>query len=180
MLDERFYAAINDLMADLRTKLRDSQTDQGHTLSGRLRDSIDYEISSSKDKISAKMEMEDYGAIVEFGVKPSRIPFSGRSGNGGTSKYIQGLISFFEKRGLDEDDAKRAAFATAYVHKREGFPTKASSKYSKTGERTGFIRTVLKSEMDVIKEAISANFGLSVYFLFEEYFKDFENLKTEK
>ncbi len=176
MLDETFAAVIREVMTDLRTKLRASQADQGHTLTGRLQESTDYDIRAGRSAITAKMEMEDYGVFVEFGVPASRIPFSGRSGRGGTSQYIQGLISFFELRGLSGREAIGAAFATAHVHAREGMPSRESSRYSKTGERTGFIKTVLQDEVKNISEKIEKEFGIRIEFLFGENFKGFENL----
>lgn len=179
MLDQSFAAVIREVMTDLRTKLRASQDEQGHTLTGRLRDSIDYDIQTGNGVITARMEMENYGVFVEFGVPANRIPFSGRTGRGGTSQYIQGLISFFEKRGLSGREAVGAAFATAHVHAREGMPSRASSRFSKTGERTGFIKTVLQDEIKGISEKIEKEFGFKIEFLFGENFKGYENIKVQ-
>lgn len=176
MLDIGLDEIINAVMLDLRGKLRASQDDQGHTLTGKLRDSIDYTTTKGNGTITAKMEMENYGVFVEFGVKANRIPFSGRSGRGGKSQYIQGLISFFEKRGLSGREAVGAAFATAHVHAREGMPSRASARFSKTGERTGFIKTVLDNEVKSISDRIEKEFGIKIQFLFAETFKGFENL----
>lgn len=180
MLDNTFADIVREVMNDLRAKLRKSQDDQGHTLTGKLRDSIDYEMNAGSSSISAKMYMEDYGVYVEFGVQSNRVPFSGRSGRGGTSQYIQGLVSFFELRGLSGREALGAAFATAHVHAREGMPTRASSRYSKTGERTGFIKTVIESETDKITKDIEDKFGVRIEFLFAENFKGFENLTIQE
>lgn len=176
MLNIGLEEIINAVMFDLRGKLRTSQDDQGHTLTGKLRDSIDYTTTKGNGIITAKMEMENYGVFVEFGVKANRIPFSGRSGKGGKSQYIQGLISFFEKRGLSGREAVGAAFATAQVHAREGMPSRASARFSKTGERTGFIKTVLDNEVKGISDRIEKEFGIKIQFLFAETFKGFENL----
>ena len=167
---------VRDVMNEIRQSLRQSQTDQGHNLTGRLRDSIDYEIESNSDSISAKMYMEDYGVYVEFGVKADNIPFGGKSGKGGTSKYIQGLISFFELRGLSGREAIGAAFATAHKHKREGMPTRNSSRYSKTGERTGFVRTVIERDTKDISAKIEKEFGIKLEFEFKEAFAGFQNV----
>lgn len=176
MLDIGLDEIINSVMLDLRSKLRTSQNDQGHNLTGKLRDSIDYAVTKGNGIITAKMEMENYGVFVEFGVKANRIPFSGRSGKGGKSQYIQGLISFFEKRGLSGREAVGAAFATAHVHAREGMPSRSSSRFSKTSERTGFIKTVLDNEVKSISDKIENEFGIKIQFLFAESFKGFENL----
>ena len=169
---------VRDVMDALRKRLQDSQQAQGHNLTGRLKDSIDYEIAHDDNTVTAKMYMEDYGVFVEFGVPAERIPFGGKSGKGGTSKYIQGLISFFELRGLSGREAVGAAFATAHKHKREGMPTRNSRRFSKTGERTGFIRTVIEEDTKDITERIEKEFGFIIEFLFKDGFTGYENITT--
>ena len=176
MLKDELLPVIREVMTDMQTALRKSQADQGHTLTGRLSQSTDFEIEASDTEIRAKMFMEDYGLNVEFGVKANRIPFSPPGKRGGTSLYIQNLIEFFEKRGLETEEATGAAFATAYVHSREGMPTKASSKYSTTGQRTGFISAVLQDEKASIFEKIEKKFGVSLEFIFVNNFRVLENV----
>jgi len=175
MLDD-FTHVIEFVMLDLRDKLRKSQDDQGHRLTGKLRESIDYTTERTGNAIISKMYMEDYGVFVEFGVSADRIPYSGKSGRGGTSKYIQGLISFFELRGLSGREAVGAAFGTAAIHKREGMPTRRSSRFSKTGERTGFIRTVIEKEVKSITDKIEKEFGVIIELQFKDSFLGFEKL----
>jgi hypothetical protein len=175
MLSELTHV-IEFVMLELRDKLRKSQDDQGHTLTGKLRDSIDYTTEHTGTTIVSKMYMEDYGVFVEFGVSADRIPYSGKGGRGGTSKYIQGLISFFELRGLSGREAVGAAFATAAVHKRDGMPTRRSSRFSKTGERTGFVRTVVEKEVKSITDKIEKEFGVIVELQFKDAFLGFEKL----
>lgn len=180
MLDSSFITVVADVMTDLRGSLRKSQDAQGHTLTGKLRDSIDYEIQSGPGVISAKMYMEDYGVYVEFGVPASRIPYTpGTRGNGGTSQYIQALINFFELRGLSGREAIGAAFGTANIHAREGMPTRRSARFSSTGERTGFIKTAIEDNITKISDKIEKEFGIRIEFLFAENFKGYENLTVQ-
>jgi len=148
--------AMRQIQADLRKEL----TAQGHVLTGRLRDSIDFEIQETAGGIVARMEAEDYGLVMEFGVSSERIPYTiGGGRRGGTSRYIQGLIRFWNLRGVTGREGVRAAFATAVKHKREGLPTRASFRFSSTGKRTGFIQTVLDRQLDLISRTIEEKTG---------------------
>lgn len=151
-------AAMKRLQDDLRKELKA----QGHYLTGRLSDSIEYEIEAGTDTITAVMECEDYGLSMEFGVKAANIPYTPGSAAGGTSKYIQGLIRFWELRGVTGREGIRAAFATARKHKREGMPTHSSRVFSSTGERTGFASTVLEKDLELIAAILEEKTGLSL------------------
>ena len=171
---------VRDIMAQLQKGFRESLQEQGHNLTGKLSESIDYEIENSGGNITAKMYIEDYGLSIEFGVPASRIPYGGGKGSGGTSKYIQGLIRFFELRGLSGRNAVGAAFATAKKHKKEGMPTRASSAYSSTGKRTGFIKAALDKEIPLIEEMMSQKFGAILEFKFKDAFSGYENITVSR
>lgn len=113
---------------------------QGHSLTQILENSIKGKITGSK----AEGNMLNYGFIVNDGTKPEKIPYNG-SGKGSTksSKYITALINYFKIRGLSEEEAKRAAFATANVQKKEGMSTFRSRKYSKSKQRQNFLDIAL-------------------------------------
>lgn len=177
MLDSGFKAVIVEVMTDLRKELRQSQAAQGHRLTGKLEDSIDFEIEESPGEIVAKMYMENYGVFVEFGVSAGNIPYTpGNRGRGGTSQYIQALINFFELRGLSGREAVGAAFGTATIHAREGMPTRRSARFSSTGERTGFVKTAIENQTKSISDKIEKQFGVRIEFLFADNFKGYENL----
>ena len=109
-----------------------------------------------------------------------RIPFGGSGrGKGGKSAYIQGLISFWEKRGLSGREAVGAAFATAHVHAREGMPTRASYIHSNTGERTGFVRAAIAERIDEIQRSVEQKFGAFVELQFANALKNSEYLTVE-
>lgn len=152
-------------MERLQKTSRDNLEQQGHVLTGKLRDSIEFEIVEQGDKVTATMMCEDYGLAMEFGVPADRIPYSPGSG-AGHSKYIEGLITFFKKRGLNEKMAIGAAFGTARKHKREGMPTFASRRFSKTGERTGFASSALEKDLEYIGAAIAEKTGFVLQIAF--------------
>lgn len=150
-------AAMQRLQADLRTELKA----QGHYLTGKLHDSIEYNIEILPGLVRAEMECEDYGLAMEFGVPADRIPYSPGSG-AGSSKYIQGLIRFWNLRGVTGREGVSAAFATARKHKREGMPTRASAAFSKTGARTGFATTVIERDLEIIGRVLEEKAGVTL------------------
>lgn len=140
-------------MSYLKLALRKELRDQGHVLTGDLERSIDYEIRQVGDIIQSEMSGNDYGDALNDGVKAGSIPYT--RGSGATeSEYIDGLIRNFKFRGKSEEEAKRAAFATANTQKKDGMPTRGSMKYSKNGRRTGFIDHVLINDYEKVAELI--------------------------
>jgi len=168
---------ISDVMEILQTELRKNAEAQGHSLTGKLAESIEFEIEDNGDEVIGKMFAEDYGLILEFGTRADRVPFSGKTGAGGTSLYIQGLIDFWENRGLSGRDAIGAAFATAHVQAREGMPTKASGRFSSTGERTGFIRTTIEQNLSTIGSIIQDRYGAFLEIDFAKNLGQYDNIK---
>ena len=85
---------------------------QGHKLTGKLIESIEYTASVTASGFVVSILGEDYIAPVNNGVPAANIPFSGRSGRGGTSKYIQGLRRFAQiKFAASASKALSIAFA---------------------------------------------------------------------
>lgn len=162
-------------MKHLQKQLRTELKDQGHYLTGALHDSIQYRITKrGSTVVIAEMYALDYALIMEFGVPASRIPFSGsrRGGaSGGVSKYIQGLVTFFQKRGLGEREALSAAFATANVQKQEGMPTNDSFAFSANGRRTGFVSETLENDLDVVGKILEERTGFLLSLEFPAAFR---------
>jgi hypothetical protein len=128
---------------------------QGHSMGGGVVKSIEYVIKQEENSITLSGMMYPYGSIIAAGTPKNRIPFSGRSGRGGTSKYIQALQSYVQSR-MNISDAKKSlsvAFAIAHKQKAEGMPTKNSYKFSSTGKRLDWIEESLKK--DSVTEAIN-------------------------
>lgn len=169
-------ALIVDIMLELQTALRDTLAAQGHVLTGKLSDSIMFEVSADGDEIVGQMYVADYGIFVNVGVTADRIPFGGRSGKGGTSQYIQGLISFWEGRGLSGREAIGAAFATAHVHAREGMPSRGSYRYSSNGERLGFVQDAVESRIARIEKTLSEKFSATLEFEIADAVRSLQNV----
>ncbi|MGL4640884.1 MAG: hypothetical protein ACRCVX_14265 [Shewanella sp.] len=151
---------VKELMSELQAALRESLEAQGHKLTGRLSDSITYELSEDGRDAVGRMYFAEYGVYVNAGVSANRIPYGkGKGRKGGTSLYIQGLVEFWEKKGLSGREALGAAFATAKVHARDGMPSTASRRFSSTGERTGFVRAAIDSRLNDIEKKLGVKFG---------------------
>lgn len=150
--------AVIGVLTLIQSEMRDTLKKQGHYNTGKLSDSISYRITVKGDAIVGVIEAPDYAVYLDTGVPASRIPYSGRRGGGGTSQYIQGLITYFRDRGLPSREAKSAAFATAEKQRREGMPTRDSFRFSDTGRRTGFIKESVDSSIDRATDALEESF----------------------
>lgn len=138
---------------------------QGHA--GLIK-TMEERIRVVEGEVTGEIYMAYYYQFVNNFTPPAKIPFSGRTGKGGTSKYIEALIRFFERKGAD--NPKSAAFATAYTQKKEGRPTKGSYLFAPNGRRTGF----LEYSLDKIEERIYNQLAedLYQYFLTLQIFKN--------
>lgn len=170
---------VTDTMLELQAALRKELEAQGHTLSGKLSQSISFEVSSDGSEAVGRMYFEDYGVFVEVGVTADRIPYGKGGSKGGTSKYIQGLVSFWEQRGLSGREALSAAFATARVHAREGMPSRGSYAHTSTGERTGFVRTAIEGQLENIGKTISDRYGASLLLQFGEALSNHPSIRLQ-
>lgn len=152
------YDAVLKLIA---SAIRQELIDQGHYIApGGLADDIETKVKESLDSVELEIYMRNYAQYINRGVRPENVPFSGVTGSGGRSAYIEGLIKFAERRGFD--NPKSAAFAIAQKHKQEGIPTRASEKFSKTGARTAFLEAMEKKNIDKITTMIEKIQGESV------------------
>lgn len=129
----------------MRNALNREFKSQGHSFTGAWENSQTETILSVPRGIKAVGTAFSYGNIVSAGVTSGRIPFDGSTGRGGTSQYIQGLVGYFKKKGLNDKQALGAAFATAHTHKKEGMPSLGSYRYSKNGQRLRFISRAKKA-----------------------------------
>jgi len=154
--------------------LRKEFAAQGHSLTGKLEKSINGTVLARGYETTLNGVIYNYGQILNYGTTAARIPFYPGSGNK-TSKYIAGLIAYWKARkGLDDKEAKAAAFATAYKQKGrgnipgEGMPTVGSYAFSSTGERKRFIEIVADVLGGPIEKQLSDGFDSIVHRKFNE------------
>lgn len=156
-------------MSLLKLQLQEKLKAQGYGTpqSSSLIRSIEPEIRTVATVVVGSMYMNDYYQFVEEGVPAASVPFTPGSRRGGTSKYIQGLISFFRRKvRLGFKEAVRASFATANKHKREGIPLRTSLKYSRDGTRLNFIKDTLKEYLPEVEKLIQRQIGNEIELTF--------------
>lgn len=160
------------MMRHLEIELKKELQNQGHKLTGKLIESIRFEVEEMHNAVEGVMFFEDYYVYMEYGTKPDRIPYGGRGGTGRTSKYIEALIKYWKLRGKSDKVAKSAAFATAKKQKQEGMPTKNSFSFSKNNRRTGFVEHTLKTQndklIDILKSTGQEDFQKGLFEIMKE------------
>lgn len=129
--------------------------DQGHVLTGALQKmEIDTKIKLSS--VVSEILMEEYFDRINDG-RPS-----------GTYTDVRKLTTYFQRRGLQGNEAPRAAFATSRKHYLEGMPTRASYRFSRNGRRTGFIdQSILK--IDPVINEIFGTFAEGLLKILDGY-----------
>ncbi len=147
---------LEPLEVFLRDELGKEWIAQGHSMTGRALKDIDFVSTVTAQAFSLGIWIPHYSYYLDRGVPAENIPFSGTTGHGGKSKYIQGLINYVEKRmGITEiSEAKSVAFAIAHTQKKEGMPTRGSYQYSSTGERTRWFSGVVEQKETLIRQTI--------------------------
>ena len=149
--------ATNFLIDQIKKELEG----QGHRASGELIESIGAEIKNTGDQIIANILMEDYGWVLDTGVKRSKIPYSRKRDNnkrirGGVSQYIEGLIKWaLIVKTSDRKKAKSFAFAVAQRAKLAGHPTKGSYSYSKNGRRKAWSKWAVERNQRQIEDILN-------------------------
>jgi len=116
---------------------------QGHYFSGKLAD-MKVVVATEGDTLVAKIYMEEYGLIIDKGVKADRVPFG--ANRGAFSELIEGL----KKRFGSLESAFKIAKSMAFYDS----PTPGSFAFSSNGHRTDFIgRTIINTRVldDVTK-----------------------------
>lgn len=144
---------------------------QGHNLTGKAIREMETRIVEKGNVTVIEGYVIDYMATINAGVTASRIPYTRGSG-ARSSQYIKGLTEYVKRRmGKSEREAQRIAFAIASTHKKEGMPSKASRRFSKTGKRTGFIEQALEDVEPQLLELIERGVEESIIFVIDSFFK---------
>lgn len=136
-LDNYTYMVLEVLSQFLEFKMKSELELRRHNYTGRLSDSIDFEIKEELGKKTLVCVMEDYGIAINRGYTPEdarkRISYGnilqtrGFSSIGGKSGYILELEGWFERKlGLSDKKAKKAARATLKKHLEKGYISRRS------------------------------------------------------
>lgn len=165
----------SDRLADLIKRELEAQ---GHKDTGRLYNSIKASLTYFNDTVSSVIEAEDYYIYVNDGVSKTNFKLS--------RNYINRVKASFQRKGLTDKEALQAAFATAYVHKLYGIPSKAhtinrKSKlppgrgaqfYSRVGRRRGFMNVIVGKEDILIAQRIEFRIERLINNEFDSIFKN--------
>jgi hypothetical protein len=162
---------LNELGVYLTRELTRELLQQGHKATGSLIKSISQAVEFYKNALVLIIEYNDYGAVINNGVKPAKIPF-GKKGGGGKSAYIQGLYDWVfntKKLATTEKEALGITFAIAHTHREYGMPTPKSFSFSSNGRRVGFQDYVLAEKSDEIINLIQKNIDEPVWATFDQF-----------
>lgn len=150
---KEIYAGAFRLINEL---LRQELGDQGHRLTGALEDSLD------------AVQSKDGKADILTGTAAYYAKFvqDGFPAGSASMKQFPFMVRYFQQRGLQEEDAKRAAAATIRTWMNQGMPSVTSKAFSKTGSRTDFARNAFVGAQARIDEYMtnSIDFGVEEQF----------------
>ncbi len=155
---------MNNAARFLNSKLVDELRDQGHYLTGSLERSI----NGSYGVINGRRKTEAIGYALDYAIKLNDPQHELKN-----LPTVGELVKYFLLRGLPIMEAKRAAFNTRKKQEKEGMPTKASSRFSKTGVRTQFIDRAWRTSEQKVDSMVDAGMDR----IFDEEFK---KQKTER
>jgi len=142
------------LGAFLVDKLRKELLEQGHRSTGKLMDTMRYEINNKGDTFEILIYAQGYAKAINNGTPP------------GNWVNLQDLADWVERKGIasGEKDIKRAAFFIRKKIFEKGTPTPNSFNFSSNGRRTDFIGAVMDANQKVIVAELFKVFSKSVIF----------------
>lgn len=117
--------------------------EQGHVATGRLKDSLRVEVKFDGRTLVGEFKAMDYGRYVDSGVPASRIRYP--------IDAIKDWIKVIEPS-MNGKERNSFAWAIWAKHKKEGMPTNASRRFSKSGKRTDWIKDGTKIAEDKFDE----------------------------
>lgn len=142
---------------------------QGHNLTGKAIQELETRIVQKGNDTIIEGYVIDYMAELNEGTPASRIP---PRGSVAFDRYVRELTDYVKKRRLTgRRTAEQIARAIANVHSREGRPSKASARFSKTGKRTGFIEQALSDIEPQLAQLIERGIEESITFVIDSFFQ---------
>lgn len=147
ILRSNFIKGMQYLVEQDKTEIQD----QGHVATGRLRDSVNVKFVFDGDSLRAEFYAEQYGLALDQGLGPDQMRIGWRKW-----KEVSKGWARIVKPELSEKEIDTFLFFVWRKHKREGMPTRASSRFSKNGRRTGWIK-------QGSRKAENIDFGINQY-----------------
>lgn len=122
---------VSEMIAEL--------SQQGHRATGKLIESLDYDITESKDVTMLDISFLDYGRYVETGRRA-----------GARKVPIQALVDWVITKGIASGNTNvlRVAYAIQTKIFQEGIPTRGSLKFSLSGKRDKWFSEVVNVELE--------------------------------
>lgn len=142
---ERSYEIVRD---EGRQVLRD----QGHRASGQLERSFERQIRATAVQSTVEVLIEKYGLDIDRKRKPSEFPTTGFAFRELIDELTEWLS--YVKPNQNPRERQWAAGRIAGALAREGSPTRGSLRFSKTGNRTGWIKETAERSEEKIAHAI--------------------------
>lgn len=124
--------------------IREELKKQGHYLTGNLDRSLSGIISKTAKTDTLSGFALSYINVLEQGLEPEQISF----------KMLPGLVAYFIKRGLSQEEALQAGKATIFKWMKEGLSTQASKRFSQTGARQHAVEAVFVGKQTEIDEYV--------------------------
>jgi hypothetical protein len=150
---QKMKSILKDIGNDLVDGIRVELQRQGHNNTGRLSDSIRFEIEEFGDNLSLLVIADDvgYAQFVNEGFFPTSMP------------NIDALMEWIDQRGMSpksskiansKDPRKSLAFAIAKEMMENGSPTRGAYKYTSNKKRRGFVNRPFGSRKKAIERKI--------------------------
>lgn len=150
---------IDTIKQIAKRTLQKAFSEQGHNLTGATVLSVESRATLDKNSFTVSVYAYEHLKILDNGTPPNRIPYGGRRGT--KSKYIEALKRYAMKRmRVSSKEALGIAFAIARAQKRDGMPTKASRRFSRTGQRKNFVAVAIENASKQTAQAIQKETSL--------------------
>lgn len=159
---------LNDIKAiaaqarDIAVKeLKESLVASGGVNTGKGLNSIEGVLKDFGYVIEVQVFAREYLKYFDRGTPANKIPFNPGSGRK-TSKYIDGLTEYWKSKGLNEKEAKSAAFALAHKHKKYGNPLRFKGNGSK------FLTSRIKTIKEQVEDLLIGSMGVTIKNYFQK------------
>lgn len=114
--------------------LKNEVLEQGHKDTGKLINSMNYDIIEKGNIIEVMFTYAFYGRFVNDGVPASKVRYG-----------IEIIIDWAKRKGIIKSKKDYGiAYAIKATHQKQGIPSKGSFKFSKNGRRKDFQDHVIK------------------------------------